>query len=733
MHANIIKLIFILFIASFKLNKFFGTNQSNTTTEQILLPGDDDAFEKSLSDGFSSYEEHDSGSEYLPNGENKSDKSVASQQIPSSSHAMDLSFSTSLLDEMNSSKSEKSVDIELVPRTSHIMTSSFTTTVLDDINSFTSDKQVAPELIPSSSEINVSMNNVPMKTVSKNFSLVAEVEKCKKSNLTNKRIWDKLDHCLFCETDVTNFTRHLIRKHKAEIEVSKYEALPKGSKQRLALANSLRKRGNFLNNVAGNKIKPVRRPYEFNTSSVIAGDYLPCKYCYGMYKKKYLSRHITVCSKYVKTDKEKTCKAQSSGQNMLVAFIGNNKQLEETVFPRMASDEISFVAKSDQLITSFGTRYLKSHKEKHLIAVVSQKLRTLARFLIAMRSENGSISTLKDCLFPHHFDLVIKCSKKVARYDEKNDSFGSPSVILKLGQMLKQCCDLAEFLSLKQSDSLSPDTSQKERESINNFKYMIEKQWSFELSTNACKEIYQNKWNKPAILPLTSDIKLFRDYIISVEKEAYHSLKLNPDNMSAFKELQESIMVQIVLLNRRRAGEVQRILLDTYINAPSEVSQEEISHALSPVELELTKSFKRIVIRGKRGRGVPILFTVHQQKRLSFLLKLRESASFINNENPFLFPLTQCSTNCMRASDVIRKFGQKSGAEHPENITSTRLRKHVATVSQLLNLSDGDIEQLATFMGHTKDIHKHFYRLTDNAFQVNILHLPILIFINIFC
>jgi len=85
--------------------------------------------------------------------------------------------------------------------------------------------------------------------------------------------------------------------------------------------------------------------------------------------------------------------------------------------------------------------------------------------------------------------------------------------------MLKQCCDLAEFLFLKQSESLSPDTYLKERESINNFKYMIEKQWYFELSSNACKEIYQNKWNKPAILPLTSDIKLFRDYIISVEKD----------------------------------------------------------------------------------------------------------------------------------------------------------------------------------------------------------------------
>lgn len=620
-------------------------------------------------------------------------------------------------------------DSEYIPYADNL---SYNSSIFNEINSHTSDKSVTPQVIPSSSKTISSKSSMPVNTVSRNFSLAAEVEKSKKSNITNKRIWDKLDHCIFCENNVTNFTRHLLRKHKNELEVIKYEALPKGSKERSLLANSLRKRGNFLNNVAGNKIKPVRRPYEFNKLPVLASDYLPCKHCYGMFKKKYLSRHIKLCTKYVKNMKEGICRAQSSGQNMLVAFTENDKLLQETVFPRMASDEISFVAKSDKLITSFGSRYLKSHKEKHLIAVVSQKMRMLARLLIEMRSENSSISTLKDCLFPEHFDAVIKCSKKVARYNEKTDRFGSPSVVLKLGQMLKQCCELAEFQFLKLSGKFSPNTSSNEIESTKNFKYMIEKQWSFELSSNASKEIYQNQWNKPAILPLTSDIKLFRDHIINVEREAYRSLKLNPDNMSAFKELQQSIMAQIVLLNRRRAGEVQRIMLDTYINAPSEVSSEELSNSLSPVELELTKNFKRIVIRGKRGRGVPILFTTHLQKRLNFLLKLRETASFINSDNPFLFPLTQCSSNCMRASDVIRKFGQNSGATNPENITSTRLRKHVATVSQLLNLSDSDIEQLATFMGHTKDIHKHFYRLTDNAFQVNILQLGTYIYLYIY-
>lgn len=140
---------------------------------------------------------------------------------------------------------------------------------------------------------------------------------------------------------------------------------------------------------------------------------------------------------------------------------------------------------------------------------------------------------------------------------------------------------------------------------------MIEKQWSHEISSNACKEIYQNKWNKPALLPLTSDTQLFRKHIINIEQESYNQLKTNKNNILAFRQLQEIILVQIVLLNRSRSGEVQRILLETYKNADSEISQEEILHALSPIELELTKSFKRIVIRGKRGRGVPILFTPH--------------------------------------------------------------------------------------------------------------------------
>lgn len=63
----------------------------------------------------------------------------------------------------------------------------------------------------------------------------------------------------------------------------------------------------------------------------------------------------------------------ATGQNMLLVFKETDTNLVNQVFSRMAADEISIVAKTDELIKHFGSRYLKSHKEKHLINVVSKK------------------------------------------------------------------------------------------------------------------------------------------------------------------------------------------------------------------------------------------------------------------------------------------------------------------------------------------------------------------------
>lgn len=74
------------------------------------------------------------------------------------------------------------------------------------------------------------------------------------------------------------------------------------------------------------------------------------------------------------------------------------------------------------------------------------------------------------------------------------------------------------------------------------------------------------------------------------------------------------MLAQLILLNRRRFGEVQRLFINTYLTAPTEISQEEVDLSLSEMEHQLTKQLKRIVIRGKSGHGVSILFTPTYKK-----------------------------------------------------------------------------------------------------------------------
>lgn len=50
------------------------------------------------------------------------------------------------------------------------------------------------------------------------------------------------------------------------------------------------------------------------------------------------------------------------------------------------------------------------------------------------------------------------------------------------------------------------------------------------------------------------------------------------------------------------------------------------------------------------------------------------------------------------------------GAENPESLRGTKLRKHIATTCIKLNLEDQEVNHLANFMGHNEKIHRDIYR-----------------------
>ncbi|XP_023289480.1 uncharacterized protein LOC105702821 [Orussus abietinus] len=58
----------------------------------------------------------------------------------------------------------------------------------------------------------------------------------------------------------------------------------------------------------------------------------------------------------------------------------------------------------------------------------------------------------------------------------------------------------------------------------------------------------------------------------------------------------------------------------------------------------------------------------------------------------------------------MRTFSEECGAENPQSLRGTTLRKHIATMSTNFNLQDEQVSDLANFMGHADKIHRSHYK-----------------------
>lgn len=94
------------------------------------------------------------------------------------------------------------------------------------------------------------------------------------------------------------------------------------------------------------------------------------------------------------------------------------------------------------------------------------------------------------------------------------------------------------------------------------------------------------------------------------------------------------------------------------------------------------------------------------------ILKHRKAAK-VSSNNPYLFGLSSLVKNKYRyllACDLLRQYAVECGAENPETLRATELRKHIATMCINYNLSENEITSFANFMGHADKIHLVHYR-----------------------
>ena len=540
------------------------------------------------------------------------------------------------------------------------------------------------------------------KTAHKNIPQQCHINVKMSSNTEHQRIYDKKNYCLYCEKPFSKITRHLKQKHSDKVEVAEALAHRQGSTMHILLLGKIRNMGNYHHNCSvlssGNgQIVPKRQA----TYQTTATDYLPCKFCFAMYVRTDLWRHHKRCKLQVKSDGPVQRKVQASCSLMLPMDTTISSGLKD-ILQGMTYDSVTQVVKSDYLILSLGERmFLKNGEVQRHRADIRNKMRELARLLLSARKIDKDIIFLKDLIDPGKFNTVLEAVKNMTGFDALTNKFSVPSTALKLRHSLVKVSYIVQGEALRQEDNLLKGRAEK-------FVKLIELEWTTHVSSNTLSTLCQKKWNSP------EDIKRLQDHLKSLA-ELYKKALLDHPSQRSWSELSQVTLTQLILFNQCCEGDVSRMEVHAYLQRNKPSMHDEI---LSPFEKKLCENLISVVIHGKRGRKVLVLFPKYAQQSVELLMKTRDEVG-ISPSNPYIFarPYNGSQEN-IRGCDCLKRYAESCGAQHPENITSTKQRKHVATVSQLLNLQTHELDQIATFMGHDIEVHREFYRLPEETPQI---------------
>ncbi|KAJ8316567.1 hypothetical protein KUTeg_005882 [Tegillarca granosa] len=561
-----------------------------------------------------------------------------------------------------------------------------------------------PVLSGSESDDNLS-NIFPMLSEPyKNITFLSTA-KNSKGNLSNK-----VHACIYCEQLFQNIARHLELKHCKELEVAKILALQKKSKERRTEWEKLVNRGDFCHNMnvlkdgKGLLIPKYRKHYK---STISTKDYVPCENCMGYYKINDLCKHQKYC---VSKDAKKDGNPQYVKNGRLMLPVETSfKELAHKVLVDMHNDEVKFVIESDYRILEMGKRLLEKHgNEQHKYQYIRAKMRELGQYLICCKSVNSdNIKCIDDAINCENWDLMIKCVKKFGEYNEEDHSYQKPSKALKIGHSLKKCSKYMKSEGLKAHDKQKIDKA-------NTFLQLYEQDWKDQISSQALASLETKNYNKPKLLPLTKDVVKFDKYLKEEASALCRDIEKNVDNYS---KLAKVCLAQVILFNRKRSGEAERITLKGFTEAEVSGSgrpEPVVMETLSEFEKQLCNTHTRVEIKGKRGRRVPVLFTDAMKKSINILIKNRERS---NVNSDLLFAKPGNSKFPYRGSDCLKKLAKEAEIENTSTFTSSLLRKQLATLVQILNLSETSQDILATFQGHDIRVHRQFYRLPENVLQ----------------
>lgn len=201
-----------------------------------------------------------------------------------------------------------------------------------------------------------------------------------------------------------------------------------------------------------------------------------------------------------------------------------NSRLRKEVFNIMRADDISLEAKSDPLICLYGEHLLKKHKRKQIVNSISNKIREMGRLKLQLKMTTN-VKQLIDVLKPQYFNDLVTAVKDISGYNEENKTFKASSLAQHMGINLRILCEVAYKEITMKNNQLPVQGTKKTQSDIKTLRKLIDSHWSNEISSLAQKCLNERKWEKPQILPLTSDVQLFKEHVTTISDNSFNELQ----------------------------------------------------------------------------------------------------------------------------------------------------------------------------------------------------------------
>jgi len=198
---------------------------------------------------------------------------------------------------------------------------------------------------------------------------------------------------------------------------------------------------------------------------------------------------------------------------------------------------------------------------------------------VLLARESLPSTSMSELIKPDNFDLIVEIGKKLSTDKEKP----ALNVGKSIGHLLAKVCDSKYCVAVRKRDNQS-------QEDATNFKKLLETEWNSRVNHSALRQIQAEKRQHQQVIPLTEDLRMFREHILQNIRQLSGKLKKRPEPETWVK-LAKYVMCRLIMFNKRRRAEVRELKVQDYLTRPSWTSDNnnEMALALSPVDRLLAK------------------------------------------------------------------------------------------------------------------------------------------------